>query len=475
MNTIIKNKNISNLSVRERLQVKTRTEVAAIKDVLKSMLGDFIKSGYSRPDTMFKFSDLDAYIRTIRMKSESLVSGVGFKDSPFITNDAELIKRSLIETAVYLNPDVSYDLVMSMIKADETEETEPGVYSYMVGGLCVALVNIDEFDEEIDNSTDIVIIGSKVTYINGNSFGDLEKLKQVVIPEGVTEIGESSFSECSSLMSIVLPDSVTKISNEAFYGCAALRSIKFSDAIKYIGDSAFFGCGLTSVIIPKKLKTINSSVFEQCVDLESVYIHDKLKVIEPAAFRECEGIVTINFPDSITEIGYEAFKSCMNIRNIVLPKGITRVEPETFSGCLLLNTVVFHDNINAISDSAFSECKELREAKFPDSIESIANIAFFGCGFESITLPRKLKTINESVFESCVDLQSVYIHDKLRVIGVAAFRDCDSLTTINIPESVSLIESSAFSGCSMLEKISIPDFDKVVIIDDSFDEDVQCE
>ena len=87
----------------------------------------------------------------------------------------------------------------------------------------------------------------------------------------MTFIGKSAFSGCSGLTSIVIPNSVTSIEYEAFKHCTELTSVEIPNSVTSIGEYAFSGCtGLTSIEIPGSVTSIGSSAFSGCTGLTSV-------------------------------------------------------------------------------------------------------------------------------------------------------------------------------------------------------------
>ena len=76
---------------------------------------------------------------------------------------------------------------------------------------------------------------------------------------------------------------------------------------------------------------------------------------------------------------------------------------------------------------------------------NIGDRAFENCTtLESVTLPKDLKVIPESMFRQCKRLQSITIPDGLREIEDYAFDGCESLRDIVISDSVIEIGSYAF-------------------------------
>ena len=81
------------------------------------------------------------------------------------------------------------------------------------------------------------------------SKADLEKLREIEIPDGVTEIGNHAFARWSSLQEIHIPDGVTEIGVGAFCACRELEEVHFPSGVK-IGWHCFEGCNkLRRVIV----------------------------------------------------------------------------------------------------------------------------------------------------------------------------------------------------------------------------------
>ena len=75
-----------------------------------------------------------------------------------------------------------------------------------------------------------------------------------------------------------------------------------------IGWGAFEGCSsLTSINIPKAVKSIENATFANCSKLTSVNIHEAVTKIGATAFQGCSALASINIPNSVTEIGGSAF------------------------------------------------------------------------------------------------------------------------------------------------------------------------
>lgn len=185
---------------------------------------------------------------------------------------------------------------------------------------------------------------------------------KVVVPAGITTIGESAFSPTntwtpasSGITEIVLPDSVTTIENTAFYKCT----------------------DLTSVTLPEGLRTLGSMVFGQCTSLRSIQLPDTLTAIGREAFSH-SGLTSITIPDSVVSIGELAFTSCPNLQEITIPGGV-QIGAGILASCSSLRRVVLEEGAPSIPTSTFYNCPALTELCIPSSVTSVGNAALYGC------------------------------------------------------------------------------------------------
>ena len=81
------------------------------------------------------------------------------------------------------------------------------------------------------------------------------------------------------------------------------------DNLSFIGQNAFAYSGLTSITIPKNVKTIYENAFKGCENLTSVKFAGAVNNIGRSAFSKCVNLKTVNFTK-----GY--LKKCMITRFI---------------------------------------------------------------------------------------------------------------------------------------------------------------
>lgn len=98
----------------------------------------------------------------------------------------------------------------------------------------------------------------------------------------VTSIHSYAFDNCSGVTKIILPDSIKTIENYAFFSCGMLE-ISIPASVSTIGASAFYGCkALKKLALPEGLKTISRQLFTYS-GVQAVYIPASVTSIEAYA------------------------------------------------------------------------------------------------------------------------------------------------------------------------------------------------
>ena len=98
----------------------------------------------------------------------------------------------------------------------------------------------------------------------------------------VTSIHSHAFDNCSGVTKIILPDSIKTIESYAFFSCGMLE-ISIPASVSTIGASAFYGCkALKKLALPEGLKTIRRQLFTYS-GVQAVYIPASVTSIEAYA------------------------------------------------------------------------------------------------------------------------------------------------------------------------------------------------
>ena len=271
-----------------------------------------------------------------------------------------------------------------------------------------------------------------------------------------------------------------------------------------IKSDAFRECnGLTSVIIPNSVRTIDYYAFADCKNLTSVVIGDSVKKIGKDAFLYCNNLSKVEFAsiESLLEIEYDGYGSnpigrahCLYINGkevaeLIIPNTIKKINDYAFINCKSLTSVVIGDSVKSIGDYAFSNCVNLTSVVIGDSVKSIGKEAFAQCGnLKTVIIPETVTTIGYDAFywgsivysgnaegspwgaftiNGIIDGDFVYsdvekthlkaysgdggdvvIPDAVVKIEHYAFFYCTNLTSVTIPNTVDTIGYKAFAGCT---------------------------
>jgi len=132
--------------------------------------------------------------------------------------------------------------------------------------------------------------------------------KDVIVPETlggipVMDIDTQCFTSYTpTYESITFPKSVVVIRRCS--GFPNLKTIIIPDNVNRIDGSAFRDCiSLTSIKLPKELKSINAFTFYGCVSLEEVIIPENVVLISGYAFTDCPKLKSIFIPKTVESIG----------------------------------------------------------------------------------------------------------------------------------------------------------------------------
>ena len=80
--------------------------------------------------------------------------------------------------------------------------------------------------------------------------------------------------------------------------------------VTQIDEHAFRGSAVTNVTIPGTVKTVETSAFAGCDQLEYLTVADGVETIEGYAFANCSKLALVTLPDSLKDIGSGAFDGC---------------------------------------------------------------------------------------------------------------------------------------------------------------------
>lgn len=261
----------------------------------------------------------------------------------------------------------------------------------------------------------------------------------------VTTIGSSCFSN-TGITSIEIPKSVKSIESLAFSNCDNLTSVVIPGNVKNIDRRAFLGCnGIAKVIIENGVENIGNEAFSYCDKLELLTISGSVKTIDEKVFCGCKSLVSLKINNGVENIGISAFEGCSGIVSLEIPSSVKKIGERAFHDCRGMTTLILGDGVEKIESQSFSLCEKLESLNIPHSVKSIGSYAFYGCrNLKTILLPKNLTIIEEATFRECKALESIVIPNGVETIEKDAFMYCDALSSIDLPESINNIESAFY-------------------------------
>ena len=293
---------------------------------------------------------------------------------------------------------------------------------------------------------------SMVTLANLQRSDDLETL--VIVDDGSTELPDKdALNEKKKLKKVVFPDSLTSIPRAFCRSVSALEEVKLPANLKIISNASFSECtNLKTIDLPDTVTEIGAFAFADCTSLKDFTIPDGIKSIGEEAFYN-SGITSLVVPESVETIDKLAFSHMANLTNATFPAGCGI----TFSGCKNLKTAKITGNPTVIDNYMFYECSQLTDFEIPGSVKKIGYAAFYNTALKEAVIPAGVTEIDDWAFGECQNLEKAVLPDGLKSIGGAAFYECPELTDSNIPDSVTTLGDFAFGWCPKLKDVTIPD------------------
>ena len=229
------------------------------------------------------------------------------------------------------------------------------------------------------------VSGYHIAYYNTYS-GD------IVIPETapngytVVAIGNSAFSRCNdsrlyelngitapTITSITIPKTVKTIGNDAFWFCDQLTSFTIPATVEEIGNRVFDYSSITSLTIEDadapltiggggltSRNVFGTGFTSPC----TVYVGRDItakSADNPGPFQFAKNITDITYGPKVTKLNKKEVWRSTSIKTVtILSTQITTVPESAFGQCAALETVVLPASINHVADVAFFEDTALK-------------------------------------------------------------------------------------------------------------------
>ncbi|MBP3775822.1 MAG: leucine-rich repeat protein [Prevotella sp.] len=236
-----------------------------------------------------------------------------------------------------------------------------------------------------------------------------------------------------TLTSIRLPKTIRSINDWAFAGCSNLKEVNFTELtnLESLGYYSFQATSLQNIDLSNtKLKEVNEAFG---------YIKDLGNIKFPATLTSLGSVFS---QSSLTEID---LSNCTNLKSL----------ERTFWNCKNLVKVTLPEGLTSIN-YAFEQCENLTTVNFPKSLQVIGNSAFNNTKIQKVDLSglTELKSIGSSAFSYCKELTAIDLSKtQIQNIPGWTFAYCDALESVKLPKTVETIGEYAFCGDNKLAGI----------------------
>ena len=307
---------------------------------------------------------------------------------------------------------------------------EPGKKSDTDGGLgkYAIAVHTDSSEESIIQATDgdyyFANYKDKLYMYAYQGTDDSPSLPE---DKGNYVVRKYAFANLDTLTQLTLPSCVVEVEQYSFYKLKNLRYLSCTNAVKGFVGNFIYECN--------KLETFN--FVGSLVDWNNYNFMSEI-------------VTPMYYADEFTLNGFRVYE-------YTVPTSVTAINGYTFYKFTDLLTVSIHSGVKTIGDSAFRGCDSLSEVKIElMGLVTVGDSVFKDCvKLIEFRMPNTLTNIGASMFDGCVELDSIVFNSNVASIGDSAFANCDKLTYVNIPSSVTSIGKKVFDGCSTLQDLTV--------------------
>lgn len=328
-----------------------------------------------------------------------------------------------------------------------------------------------------------VTIGKLVTELSGGIFASLKGISKLIIEANSEPLvfEEFYYSYQNTFMpfrntpieSIYLDRYIVSKKHElskqypyAFRDVPSISALEIGSNVDKLAKDLFFSnCNITTLNIPKNVKTIEESAFMGSSNLSSVVIEDgedKLEFSDGNTFYDCplqnvyigrnigypsnnspfknhkEGIESIILGENVTEISNEEFYGLKKIASVALPKNLKKIGSMAFYGCEGLTELTIPGGVIEIGQQAFDLCKNLKtlrieegEAELKFTAEpNYLNNAFQNSPLEEVYIGRDFSFNNSSPLAIFETMKSLTFGEEVLSIQARSFIGCPNLKVV---------------------------------------------
>lgn len=324
--------------------------------------------------------------------------------------------------------------------------------------------------------------------LGSEAFANDTNLSAVQLPDqlppesaGTTKTltGTGTFSGCTALEAVNIPNQDT-IPDETFKNCEKLSTtaaasvldgaktedlssdLDFAtslDQVKTIGDNAFQKTAFKKIIFSKTNEVIGKAAFTDAKAAEISFEHcdeDTAHSLEigDEAFMNVKKLtqsIPVVFANCITKLGNSVFKNS-NVAFAYFHAGtkVDSIGKSAFAGTALARFVI-PDRITKISDSMFESCISLDTVSISKSLTEIGANAFNGSTIGDLQLRTNVLDAQTEIDGAGVEKDLT--NSGITTIGAKAFMG-SGITAFTLPKGVTTLATETFSGCKKLSSFT---------------------
>ena len=164
---------------------------------------------------------------------------------------------------------------------------------------------------ECTNLKTVFFDSPNVSYPQGETVLNTPYITTVYFGDHVSTIPSYICYGCSNLEKVVLSENARQVGSYSFYSCTGIDTIDFPDGFLSFGFYGFHSAGLTKLVIPTTVTSINES-FRGCYNLEYIILPASVTAILDQAFYVCSSFVTY-YLGSPTDYEYITIDSASSV------------------------------------------------------------------------------------------------------------------------------------------------------------------
>lgn len=281
-------------------------------------------------------------------------------------------------------------------------------------------------------------------------------LKSLTVADGIEAIPSGLCNGCEQLSSVALADSVTTIAMNAFFNTKALKEIDLKN-VQTINSYAFWGSGLTALVLPKSVKTVESRAFEACTSLTKVTINAaELTLDNSNTFAGCSSLNTVvtSADSKINGLNTGAFGPDSHGSYVQAP-----VESIEINGTV--NTLNF-STLASLKDLTINGKNNLTSGALPS-------------GFENLVINGDSWSVDHYQFQSGAHVKHLVVSAAKVSDNAgkteAAFRSNFNLETAQFTGTTVKLQAKMFMGCTSLNWLDLSAVDTLTVGSGCFGDD----